>query len=82
MRFRRKTFEIEAEHVTKANISEVARWSGGLEITNDQGTFIKLKVTSGKVYARIGDWVIKNPVSGEFYPCDAETFAASYEKVG
>lgn len=34
----------------------------------------------GWVPLRLGDWIIRG-VRGEFYPCDPEAFAASYEFV-
>lgn len=39
-----------------------------------------IETRNGPVLARPGDWIIKG-VSGDFYPCSADVFAATYERV-
>lgn len=41
---------------------------------------IKLDKTSYKMEARVGDYIIKG-VKGEFYPCQPDIFAATYDEL-
>lgn len=34
----------------------------------------------GNMFAAVGDWIIKG-IKGEFYPCKADIFEATYEEV-
>ena len=49
-----------------------------LKKTNPVGLFIK--TLEGNMLASVGDYVIKG-VSGEFYPCKPDIFAATYDLV-
>lgn len=44
---------------------------------NNDGLFIKK--SEGKLYASIGDYIIKG-VNGEFYPCKPDIFEKTYEE--
>lgn len=41
---------------------------------------LTIKTLEGVMHVSPGDWVIKG-VQGEFYPCKADIFAATYEAV-
>lgn len=41
---------------------------------------VEIKTLEGVMIARPGDWIICG-VKGEFYPCKADIFAATYEAV-
>jgi hypothetical protein len=43
-------------------------------------TKLEIYTSEGTVTARPQDWIIKG-VAGEFYPCRADIFEATYEKV-
>jgi hypothetical protein len=41
---------------------------------------IAIKTLEGTMLAAFGDWIIKG-IAGEFYPCEPDIFAATYEPV-
>lgn len=49
-----------------------------IQIENAQE--ITIKTLEGNMTAREGDYIIRG-LKGEFYPCKADIFEASYEKV-
>ena len=49
-------------------------------IASDKGDWLRIKTLEGIMTADIGDYVIKG-VMGEIYPCKADIFALTYEKV-
>lgn len=42
---------------------------------------LKIATLEGEMLAGPGDWIIKG-IKGEFYPCRADIFDATYEPVG
>lgn len=42
---------------------------------------IRIETLEGTMTASFGDWIIRG-VKGEFYPCRADIFEATYEPVG
>jgi len=45
---------------------------------------LRMQSINGIVYAKIGDWVIKEPFptrDKQFYPCEASSFEKSYKEV-
>lgn len=79
-KYRKKPVVIEAIEFTGSNAKEVANWvqdHGHRALGDPDGvTIITLE---GNMLARPGWWIIKG-VQGEFYPCDPEIFAKTYEK--
>lgn len=41
---------------------------------------LRIQTLEGEMTAKVGDYIIKG-LKGEFYPCDSEIFAMTYEKV-
>ena len=91
MKFRKKPVVIDAVQLTADSFSDVESFIGCtsnnrhyinerdlLNKTNPAGLFIK--TLEGTMLASINDYIIKG-VSGEFYPCKPDIFAATYEKV-
>jgi hypothetical protein len=83
-RYRKLPVEIEAQHLTEPNTpDEVALWCGG-RVVGDGITghplAIEIDTLEGTMRGEPGDWIIKG-VKGEFYPCRADIFAATYEPV-
>lgn len=80
-RYRKKPVVIEA--VQYDGTDESVDWlypqlvSGEIG-RNAQGLYIK--ILEGVMKADIGDYIIKG-VNGEFYPCKADIFNMTYEKV-
>jgi hypothetical protein len=49
----------------------------------DEGC-VELRMTTIQgqwVYAKPGEWIIREPVEGRFYPCADDVFRANYEPV-
>ena len=91
MKFRKKPVVIDAVQLLSDNFEDVEGFIGCssmnrhyinerdfLKKTNPVGLFIK--TLEGNMLASINDYIIKG-VSGEFYPCKPDIFAATYEKV-
>lgn len=83
MKFRKKPVVIDAMRLTVYSMEAVEAWCGGsvkgLALPREQ-RIIHIQTLEGEMTASIGDWVIKG-IKGEFYPCRADIFAASYEAV-
>ena len=67
---------------------EVARWCGGrigseakASDHTDVAYWIDIPTLEGVMKASPGDYIIKG-VQGEFYPCKADIFEATYERMG
>lgn len=89
--WRKKPVEIEAWQVTPSNMHAVAEWCGGEvkhvvigsrgegEPLHTQTTYLLIHTLEGDMAANWSDVVIKG-VKGEFYPCRADIFFATYEE--
>ena len=90
MKFRKKPVVIDAVQLTIDSFEDVENFIGCtssnrhyinerdfLNKTNPVGLFIK--TLEGNMLASVNDYIIKG-VSGEFYPCKPDIFAATYEK--
>ena len=78
-KYRKKPVVIEAMQFDGKNLAEVAAFMGETPPNEElaPGLFI-IKTLEGKLAAGPGDWIICGVV-GEFYPCKADYFAATYE---
>jgi hypothetical protein len=78
--YTKKPIEIEAELLTEDNINIMVEWCGGIVDINDLTAERSLSIYTleGIMRANVGDWIIKG-VKGEFYPCRADIFEATYE---
>ncbi|MBF6515537.1 hypothetical protein IU421_14790 [Nocardia cyriacigeorgica] len=88
-RFRKKPVEVEAIRWTGSNVNELFRFTNGkfaaIEPDDREGDPEKtgevldvLHATWVGVYT--GQWIIKG-VKGEFYPCDDEVLAETYDAI-
>jgi len=77
-KFRKKSAVIEAVQWTGMNVGEVLSFVGG-EGSAKFGKFF-IPTLAGTMTALAGDWIIRG-VSGEFYPCEPDIFAKTYEPV-
>lgn len=82
-KFRKKPVVIDAiQFFPSMPIYEISRLFSGLE--HKDRTFEKkedvllIHTLEGTMTASAGDWIIKG-VKGEFYPCRADIFEATYE---
>lgn len=82
-KFARKPFYVDAVRVSEANIEEVSKWCGGEIQTDDEGTYIKVRVhrplTDRQTKAYVGDWVLYAGTGFKVYTPKA--FDKSFEKV-
>lgn len=81
--FRKKPIVIEAYQLPTAGVIDgetdvtIALWCDGR--WTDKGLVIE--TLEGDMLAGPGDWIIKG-VNGEFYPCKADIFDKTYDRVG
>jgi hypothetical protein len=74
-RFKKKPLMIEAIQFS-GNFEEIERFVGGdAEFRNGE---LLIATLEGPLHASPNDWIIKG-VTGEFYPCKPDIFAATYE---
>lgn len=77
MNYRKKPVVVEAQLFGSIDQgARLAAWCGGSnEISPEQ---IQIPTLEGVMTASLGDWIIKGG-AGEFYPCKADIFDATYE---
>jgi hypothetical protein len=88
-KYRKKPVVIEAARLTEDNWNALIRWvNGGDTNAIDRNAYhgageinITIRTLEGEMRANVGDWIIKG-VKGEFYPCRADIFVATYEPAG
>ena len=74
----KKPVQVEAVYFgTDVDVNELARWCGGETVVQSVNS-ISIPTLEGTMIALRGDWIIRG-VKGEFYPCKAEIFEATYE---
>lgn len=84
--FRKLPVVIEAMQFNNGEQNAVAIWCGGLvhvmwDVKTKQSVpTVNIETLEGVMTAVPGDYVIKG-VQGEFYPCKADIFEATYEEV-
>ena len=82
-KYRKKPVVIDAEQLTEANLSTVAKFMGAQFRLSTDGAAapqVIIPTLEGNMTASVGDWIIRG-VQGEFYPCKPDIFAATYEAV-
>lgn len=86
-KYRKLPIEVEAVRWTGSNLSEMASFAGAMFQENgpeDQAEDPEMtaqiydELHSTWVSLRTGDWVLRG-IKGEFYPCAAEVFQATYQ---
>lgn len=88
MRYRKKPVEVEAIVWDGTNVDEIKEFCGNVThfdtqpngTNNDTHYFLYINTLEGKMYAPIGDYIIKG-VNGEFYPCKPDIFEKSYDVI-
>lgn len=86
-RYRKTGLDVEAIRFVPLNQIEAADWCNGkLTVIPRNGDesrpelIIVIKTIDGEMIAHLGDYIIK--INDEnFYPCNAETFSATYEEI-
>jgi hypothetical protein len=81
--YRRKPTTADAMQWTGDNIHDLWEWGGAAGIygpTEKNPDQLLLTTVHGeRAVCRVGDWVVREPVSDRFYPCKPDIFAANYE---
>lgn len=85
MKYRKKPIVVEAVRWTGANRKEIEAFCGvgvmfGTIYEPDPVSAACIPTLEGKMYTRPGDYIIKG-ANGEYYPCNPEVFAKTYEAV-
>lgn len=88
-KYRKRPIEIEAiRFVDPESAESIVRWAGEDRISPEfpeeggpMPALLHVQTLEGIMRCRPGDWVIKG-VAGEFYPCAADIFRATYEGQG
>jgi hypothetical protein len=80
-KYRKKPVVVEAVQFTKENFYSIAEWVRASH-TEQQltGWLITIPTLEGDMLAKEGDYIIKG-IKGEFYPCKADIFIATYEQL-
>lgn len=89
MRVRKKAVEVEAVQWTGANLADVVLFADAYFFALDEAdratcddpeatAQVYDKLHSTWVLVQAGDWIIRG-IQGEFYPCRADVFEATYE---
>ena len=87
-KYRKKPVEIEAVLLTSDTVMDVIGFlcpdvmavDHSLLNTIREQEYLTIKTLEGNMRASFGDYIIKG-VAGEFYPCRADIFEQTYEKV-
>lgn len=88
MKYRKKPVVIEAVRWTGENVGEINGFCNPVKDfhivrntiwSKDKKTLL-IKTLEGNHLASVGDYIIKG-VNGEFYPCNPDVFAKTYERV-
>lgn len=77
-KFRKKPVEVEAIRFIGSNYEEIREFIGQNTLCSDLS--IVISTLEGDMVAQKGDYIIKG-VHGEFYPCEPDIFAETYEAV-
>lgn len=84
MKYRKKPVVIEAMQFSGKNANCIFEWaeasSNDPPVMSSSGEALFIETLEGTMRADINDWIICG-VSGEFYPCKPDIFAATYEPV-
>lgn len=85
--FRKRPVEVQAVRWTGDNAAEVEAFAGGLfhrtkpsDVWPDITAEVWDELHSTWVGVKTGQWIIRG-VKGEFYPCAADVFDETYERV-
>ena len=76
--WRKRPVVIEAVQFTGSNNSECRAFCPLILDPPEPGPTMIIPTLEGHMLCSVGDWIIKG-VKGEFYPCKADIFAATYE---
>ncbi len=88
--FRKKPIEIEAMLFTDKTKDQVYSWAISIQMNvihdwdEDKNPVLRIPTLEGVMECKLGDYLVKEPFptdSRKLYPCKAEIFEKTYEKV-
>lgn len=82
-KYRKKPVAVVALQLTENNLAYVAKWCGadfGYTFGARDPDSLDVHTPEGTMAAYIGDFIIKD-IKGDFYPCEPDIFAETYEEV-
>ena len=78
--FEHKPTRVEAMRVGDWAWATIAEWCGAQVIRDGRkNSFLLVPTLHGNTRAEPGDWVVRNPDRGDFWPVDEQTFLESYQ---
>ena len=83
-KYRKRPTVIEAIQFTEQSKNQCFSFVGCNTAAEfeDSKPILKIQTIHGDVaIARLGDWIVKEPIPGHFYPIKPDIFEATYEKV-
>ena len=85
MKFRKKPIEVEAFRLffhpyPEWFFDQLRAGNVSLVLNGTRSKHVKIRTLEGEMCAHKGDYIIRG-VKGEIYPCKADIFEATYEKV-
>jgi hypothetical protein len=70
---------------TGHNLEDIRKWTSPQEAftygpgPGTQDDILMINTLRGQVQCKVGDWIIKNALVTEFYPCPDEVFKVAYQ---
>ena len=78
--YRKKPIVVEAVPWLGDNLEEITELVGPGDLSFDDEGRLEVWTLEGWVFCPVGHLIIKG-VHGEFYPCDPDVFADSYDSI-
>lgn len=81
-RYRKRPLEIEAVQIDSNDydgMCDILSWAGASPV-DSLDCVMRIPTLEGDMLASPGDYIIKG-IRGEFYPCKANIFEATYEEI-
>lgn len=85
-KYRKKPVVVEAILLTEDNLELVANITGGsvrgIKLPkNERVLEVWNKLHDSELRIEIGEYLVKGKTMGDYYPCNADVFAYSYEEI-
>lgn len=86
--FQTRVEKVEAFQLTRSNYDHVARWCGGRVVEDakssdptDIRVVVKVPTLDGTINAEIGEYVVRDPSTGQFSVGDDKKFSSKFEEL-
>ena len=86
MKAKKRPIEVECYRLKEDNLKELAKWCKGSvrgikRPASEQIVQWYNQLHQSELEAQVGDWIIKGPRPGDFYPCKNDVFIETYERL-